>query len=94
MPPAPTSKLRPHTVDLWSTRAPVPRTRKGSGAGYRVYARTLPTAVLFNLDWGDDLAEVVVCYALVQLTAGWTGADGEMLELRVRALSGFYGMRA
>ena len=31
--------------------------------------------VLFNLDWGDDLAEVVVC--------SWTTADGEMLELRV-----------
>ena len=47
-----------------------------------------PAAVLFNLDWGDDLAEVVVCYAGLAGTtdAGWTAADGEMLELLVWAL--------
>ena len=44
-----------------------------------------PAAYLFNLDWGDDLAEVVVRYAVLagKTDGGWTVAVGEMLELRI-----------
>ena len=47
--------------------------------------RFSPAANFFNLDWGDDLAEVVVCYAVLagKADGGWTVADGEMLELRI-----------
>ena len=66
-----------------------PSQEPGKGADPKTaFMQVSPGAVLFNLDWGDDLVEVVVCYAVLAGTTdgGWTTADGEMLELRVWAL--------
>ena len=53
------------------------------------FMQVSPAVVLFNIDWGDDLAQVVVCHAgLVGTTdSGWTAGVGEMLELVVLSLA-------
>ena len=70
---------------------PVPKTGKGADPK-TAFVQVSPAAVLSNLDWGDDLAEVVVCYAGLAGTTdgGWTVRCWSYAH----GLSGFYEIRA